>query len=196
MYDTSFLMVHKCWSVIQGNADDLKKQAEVMEQIDSAILSFYHKHFDLTDSELEMMMEEETWIQGSEAGAYKLSCEVISSEKQYKVAACLRSKGFNKIPKGLIMDENKEEVKTEETQPAEQEQKVEETKPVEEAGAEEVEAVKEQVEEQIAETKDEVETVTKAEADKRVSGMQSTMQSKINALIKEHEEKVAEFHKC
>lgn len=149
MYETSFLMVHKCWSVIQGNADDLKKQAEVMEQIDSAILSFYHKHFDLTDSELEVMMEEETWIQGSEAGAYKLSCEVISSEKQYKVAACLRNKGFNKIPKGLIMEDNKEEVKTDETKP------VEETKQEEQTIAEfaekvidaEVEAVKEQVEE-------------------------------------------------
>lgn len=35
--------------------------------------------------------------------------------------------------------------------------------------------------------------VTKAEADKRVSGMQSTMQSKINALVKDYEAKIADF---
>lgn len=35
--------------------------------------------------------------------------------------------------------------------------------------------------------------VTKAEADKRVSGMQSTMQSKINALVKDYEAKIVDF---
>lgn len=62
MYESSFMMVHKCWTIMQGNSDDLKKQAETMDKIDNAILSFYHNHFDLTDAELELMMEEETWI--------------------------------------------------------------------------------------------------------------------------------------
>ena len=57
MYESSFLMIHNCWSVVQGNADALRKEAEMMDKIDSAIRTFYHKHFDLTDKELEKAME-------------------------------------------------------------------------------------------------------------------------------------------
>lgn len=35
MYSNSFLMVHRCWSVVQGNSQDLRKEAETMEKIDS-----------------------------------------------------------------------------------------------------------------------------------------------------------------
>ena len=191
MYESSFMMIHKAWTVMQGNADDMKKQADVMDKIDAAIRSFHKSKFDLTDSQLESVMQEETWIQGKEANAYMLDCEVIPSEMQFKVAACLKNKGFVKIPKGLIM-ENKEEIKNETVEV------VEETKTVENEASEHAESVEQKTEEtekivDAIEPETKAEVVTKAEADKRVSGMQSTMQNKINTLTKEYEAKISEF---
>lgn len=53
MFESSFLMCHRCWSMTIGNSEDLKKEADTMDKIDAAIRSFYHRHFDLTDEELE-----------------------------------------------------------------------------------------------------------------------------------------------
>ena len=101
MYESSFMMIHNCWSVVQGNADALRKEAEMMDKIDSAIRTFYHKHFDLTDAELEKAMDAETWISGEEVSDYKLNCEVVKVERQYKIAACLTKMNFNKVPQVL-----------------------------------------------------------------------------------------------
>ena len=179
MYESSFMMIHNCWSVVQGNADALRKEAEMMDKIDSAIRTFYHKHFDLTDAELEKAMDAETWISGEEVSDYKLNCEVVKVERQYKIAACLTKMNFNKVPQVLrnsIMENEKIESAASELV---NEKPIAETPvaPVEEPtlDVEEVKAVEEQIDAQIEnDTKVEPvveETVTKAEADKRVSGM-------------------------
>ena len=49
MYESSFVMLHNCWSVVQGNSDQLRKEADVMDKINQAIKSFYHGHFNLSD---------------------------------------------------------------------------------------------------------------------------------------------------
>ena len=224
MYESSFMMLHNCWSVVQGNADALRKEAEMMDKIDSAIRTFYHKHFDLTDNELEKAMDAETWISGEEVGEWKLDCEVIPSEKQYKIAACLNKMNFNKIPKALRTIMENEKIENTASEMA-NEKPVDETpvapveeKPVEEPklDEEEVKAVEEQIDEQIekdASTGEERITlvkptpealekalekcsfsvVTKAEADKRVSGMQSTMAKKMDAMKKEYDAKILDF---
>ena len=204
MYESSFLMIHNCWSVVQGNADALRKEAEMMDKIDSAIRTFYHKHFDLTDKELEKAMDAETWISGEEVGDFKLNCEVIPSEKQYKIAACLNKMNFNKVPKALRTIMENENIENTASELA-NEKPVDETpvapveeKPVEEPklDVEEVKAVEEQIDEQIENDVAQPvveETVTKAEADKRVSGMQSTMAKKMDAMKKEYDAKILEF---
>ena len=208
MYESSFLMIHNCWSVVQGNADALRKEAEMMDKIDSAIRTFYHKHFDLTDKELEKAMDAETWISGEEVSEWKLNCEVIPSEKQYKIAACLNKMNFNKVPKALRTIMENEKIENTASELA-NEKPVDETpvtpveeKPVEEPklDEEEVKAVEEQIDEQIEnETTEPVaepvveETVPKAEVEKRVSGMQSTMAKKMDAMKKEYDAKILDF---
>lgn len=208
MYESSFLMIHNCWSVVQGNADALRKEAEMMDKIDSAIRTFYHKHFDLTDKELEKAMDAETWISGEEVSEWKLNCEVIPSEKQYKIAACLNKMNFNKVPKALRTIMENEKIENTASELA-NEKPVDETpvapveeKPVEEPklDEEEVKAVEEQIDEQIEKDATEPvaeavveETVTKAEVEKRVSGMQSTMAKKMDAMKKEYDAKILDF---
>ena len=37
MFDSSMMMIHKAWTVAMGNSDDLRKQADDLEKIDSSV---------------------------------------------------------------------------------------------------------------------------------------------------------------
>lgn len=197
MYESSFLMIHYCWTIVQGNSEELRKEADVMDKLNKAIIHFYHKKFGLTDEQLQDYMKAETWICGNEISRYKFNAELLSEEHQYKIAASIKNKKFNNIPKDLIMEDNKEkeeeqktaeveETKPEEVKEAPGEKKEEPKAPEETKPEEEPEAPEEKKEE-------EPEMIAKAECEKRVSGMQSTMAKQIDALKKEYNAKIEDF---
>ena len=222
MDNTSFIMIHNCWTYAQGDSNELRKQADVMDTMNDVMMTFYKSKFGLSEEELKSMMDAETWFSGSEAKNFKLDCEVVESETEYKIAASI-GKRFKNIPKRILDMRNKaeetlkEEIIEEVTEKKEEqklspdeEKKVEEVveeitkdettdQPEEEVKEEEVkeptldelkeeneslkvriaelEAAlaecqkKSEVVEEEKEEKEEEETISKAECEKRVSGM-------------------------
>ena len=180
----SFLMLHLPWTMTMGNAIDLRKEAEVLDQYRDALIAIYRTKFDMWDDEINKMLAAETWILGDSASFFGLKAEVIPTEEPFRIAASLKMPKFKHIPKAfkeIIMEKEEEmkkvddEVKNEEVV----EDNVEDTKP-------------EVVEETKAEEPKE-EMVAKAEVDKRVSGMQSAMAKQMDAMKKDYEAKIADF---
>ena len=98
----AFLMIHNPWSCVQGNASDLRKEADTLDKFKMALVSIYRSKFDLPTEEIERMMDDETWILGEQAETYCLRCEVIPTKEPLKVAACIDpSKRLNGIPNKL-----------------------------------------------------------------------------------------------
>lgn len=188
--ESSLIMIHNCWSIVQGDANTLRKEADSMDVMNDAIISFYRSKFDLTPETLKNLMDQETWFSGKEAEAFKFNCEVIADEAGYKIAAKLKDidlSKFKHLPKALkeIIMEKEEELKQ-----ANDEVKEE----VVEEKAEETQVEEPVVEEPKAEAKEVVEeTVPKAEVDKRVSGMQSAMAKQMDAMKKDYEAKIEDF---
>lgn len=175
--ENAFFMMHLPWTMTCGNANDLAKEIQTLDQCKKALIATYKSVFpDKDEAYIEQLMVDETWILGSQAETFGLKCEVIPSAKEYKIAASIKDR-FNKIPKGLIMEN---EIKEEETK----------TEVVAEVKEEQTAEVKDEVKEQ---PKAEVEMVTKAEADSRVSGMQSAMAKQIDSLKKDYDAKISEF---
>jgi len=224
---SSYLMIHKVFGTVCGNADDLRKEADTMEKLTKSLLSFYHRKFDLTDEQLEKYLAAETWISGAEIADFKLNAVVDEDIQQVKYAAKLIDKmkkifTNKEIMRTFDIMEKPEEIKTE----AVEETKTVETPVVEEKPAEEI---KEEVKEAVEEIKEEKEeqkieelvkrlqeenaclkqqldecqkkmaecTECKPEEDveKRVSGMQSKMQNKINDLTKDFKNKLEQSEK-
>ena len=190
----AFLMVHNPWTMTMGNAIDLRKEAEVLDQYRDALLAIYRTKFDAGDETIKAMLDSETWIIGDAASFFNLKAEVIPTAEPLRIAASVKMPKFMHTPKALkeiIMEKEQElkqandEVKNEEVV----EEKAEETK-VEEPVVEEPKA--EVVEETKAEEPKE-EMVAKAEVDKRVSGMQSAMAKQMDAMKKDYEAKIADF---
>lgn len=198
----AFLMLHLPWTMTMGNAIDLRKEAEVLDQYRDALIAIYRKKFDMWDDGIEKLLAAETWILGDSASLFGLKAEVIPTEEPFRIAASLKMPKFKNLPKALkeIIMEKEEEIKKVDDEVKNEEvveDKVEDTKQevVEETQTEVVEETKAEelvVEEAKAEEPKE-EMVAKAEVDKRVSGMQSAMAKQMDAMKKDYEAKIADF---
>ena len=197
--ESSLIMIHNCWSIVQGDANTLRKEADSMDVMNDAIISFYRSKFDLSPEKLKSLMDQETWFSGKEAEAFNFNCEVIADEVGYKIAAKLKDidlSKFKNLPKAFkeIIMEKEEEIKKVDDE-VKNEEVVEDTKPevVEDTQAEVVEDTQAEVVEETKAEEPKEEMVAKAEADKRVSGMQSAMAKQMDAMKKDYEAKIADF---
>ena len=185
----AFLMIHNPWTVTMGNAIDLRKEAEVLDQYRDALLAIYRTKFETSDDVIKQALDAETWIIGESAPMFMLKAEVIPTQEPLRAAAFAKQMPkFVNTPKALkeIIMEKEEELKNDVAQNEQVEEKAEEVKteePKEETQVEETPTAEEPSEEMIA----------KAEADKRVSGMQSAMAKQMDALKKDYEAKIADF---
>lgn len=214
--ENCFCLVHNPWTMVQGNANDLKKEIETLDKCKEAMLGFYRKHAKVGDEELARYLDDETWFTGSEL-ANVFDVEVLPNDKSLDIAAKFDLTKYKKLPKGLIMkDEEKieEETETIEKKVEPEQETVVETETVEEPDQEDVEEMRKTIEilkeenaalkSQLSECekrlsecgkpKDGEEApVTKAQVDQRISGIQSAMQKQINDFKNQLEAKEKEL---
>lgn len=94
----AFLMIHNPWTVTQGNAEDLRKDADTLDKMRDSILSFYQSKSTKSADELKELMDAETWI--SREMANDFGFEVYDYEGELRVAASLTRRAFAKAPDG------------------------------------------------------------------------------------------------
>lgn len=81
MNEASMLMIHNAWTCVQGNAAQLRKQADDLEKITQLSIEAYKAHSTLTEEEVTALMDAETWILPSEALEYGFATAVEKAEK-------------------------------------------------------------------------------------------------------------------
>ena len=98
------LMIHNPWTYAVGNANELRKQADDLDQITkSSVQTYLAKAGDKLDEQtLKQLMDDETWLTAQEAVDYGLADEVMEPNK----AAASISKRFveryRHVPEQLI----------------------------------------------------------------------------------------------
>ena len=206
----AFMMIHLPYTCVEGNYEQIRKEADTLELFTKSLVSVYRSKFNLTDEEIIALLQAETWILGDDAETYGLKCTINKVDGELKVAASCKY-GYKNIPRGLKKMEEKTIEEIEKTgdekmkeevikeEPVEQvEKKIEEVEePIEEPKKEEDEVLEKlsecekKIEELTKENEElkcklaemetpEEEKVTKKECEKRVSGMQASMQKQIN----------------
>lgn len=66
---SSIWMIHEPWMVAQGNAEDMRKAADVLEKHGETLASIYESETGLSAEEVRAKMKSETWFRGDEAVA-------------------------------------------------------------------------------------------------------------------------------
>jgi len=154
--ESAFFMIHNPWTMAGGEAEDLRKQADVLDKIKETILSIYEKNSNLSRERLTALMNEETWLTGAEALEYGFATRLTEGLAVAAKATTDLVKNFKNLPNNLEMaeelkvEETTEEVTVEANLEDATEETLEETQEVtNEATEEEVEEVIEEKEEGI-----------------------------------------------
>lgn len=103
MPSNSMMMVHNPLTLVWGNAQEMRKQADVLDKISESMkLSYLERAGEKLDKEtLDNLMDNETWLSAHEAVSYGLADEVIASNQ---VAASVSDELFAKyhnVPSAL-----------------------------------------------------------------------------------------------
>ena len=94
-------MIHNAWGGAMGEADDVRKTADVLDKISGEIADIYRKKTNLPYNKVKEMMDEETWLNAEEA--YQLGF-IDSISDAIKVAAKYDISKFKNITKEEIQN--------------------------------------------------------------------------------------------
>ncbi|MGG3808563.1 head maturation protease, ClpP-related [Geobacillus thermodenitrificans] len=77
MPKNTMMMIHRAWTFAYGNATELRKIANDLEKIDTAVTESYTSRFVGERSELERLLDEETWLTATECKTLGFCDEVV-----------------------------------------------------------------------------------------------------------------------
>lgn len=81
IYDNSMLMIHKPTSLVMGDAVDLRKEADILDNIQENVLVPSYGRTALSGKQLRDMIDDETWINAKDAKKFNFVDNIISTKK-------------------------------------------------------------------------------------------------------------------
>lgn len=103
----AYLMIHDPWTITIGNAEQLRKDAGLLDKFAQTILGVYTAKSSKKPADIESMMHEETWLTADEALDLGLVDQVVDTSDvkaefdlsvYAHVPAALAGSGSNEVP--------------------------------------------------------------------------------------------------
>lgn len=79
--ESAVWMIHKGWSMAQGNADEFRKQADLLDKHDDALVAIYADRTGKEPGAILQALADETWLTGAEAVEWGLADETGGDTK-------------------------------------------------------------------------------------------------------------------
>lgn len=115
MPSNTMLFIHEPWMYTAGNADDLRKDADMLDKNKDAIVNSYLRHLKGTSDSISEMMKEETWMTAQEAAIHFNNVTILHQEAEVTASIDLHNLGTKaKLPKQACAFLEKEEPKDKE----------------------------------------------------------------------------------
>ncbi len=67
MAPTAFMMIHQPWALTSGNADALRREADVLDEIAEGLVTAYQIKTNLSKNKIRQMLADETWMSAQTA---------------------------------------------------------------------------------------------------------------------------------
>lgn len=65
-FENSTIMIHKAWTFLGGNEDELLKEAKILGSIDNILINEYNKYMSASKDEIKDILAKEGWFIGKE----------------------------------------------------------------------------------------------------------------------------------
>lgn len=99
MPENALMMIHNPWGGAMGDADEMRKTADVLDKMKTALISAYASKTGLGDEEISAMMDAETWMTGAEAAELGFADQTSA---EVKIAASFDTTKLNNFNNPLI----------------------------------------------------------------------------------------------
>jgi ATP-dependent Clp protease protease subunit len=63
----AIIMVHQAWTITGGNADDLRKEADILDKLDANLIELFAARTGKASDVIEPMIRNETWLSAADA---------------------------------------------------------------------------------------------------------------------------------
>lgn len=80
MPKSSLLLIHNAWTHVSGDFNELRKQADDLEKITMPSLEVYKSVSNLSEEEIQQMMNKQEWITAEEALSYGFATKISEEE--------------------------------------------------------------------------------------------------------------------
>jgi ATP-dependent protease ClpP protease subunit len=103
----AWLMIHNAWGGTQGEPDDLRRWADVLEKMSADAAQIYATRTGLSVDKVSEMMDAETWLTAEEAKAMGFATEVIPAKAKavakalVQGATATRGGAYHNVPELL-----------------------------------------------------------------------------------------------
>ena len=104
MSEGSYIMIHKPWSYVSGNAEDMRKEGEILDKLEAGILDIYEARTGKDRKQLESWISDETWFSAQEAVDSGFADIMVPAKKKEKSARSNLLNLYKKTPKNLFED--------------------------------------------------------------------------------------------
>lgn len=78
----SFFMIHDPWTIMLGSAEDLRKEADLLEQIEDVLTGIYAGKCGKEKNQIRSWMHQETWFSGEQAVEEGFADELVQDDGQ------------------------------------------------------------------------------------------------------------------
>lgn len=92
--ENAWMVIHNPWGGVSGEAEDLRKHADLLDRMKATIVEAYMRHAKVSREEIVRMMDDETWMSGAEAVQFGFATATATA---IQAAASVRE-GFAKMP--------------------------------------------------------------------------------------------------
>ena len=100
MAEHSYLMIHNPFGWIEGGSSELRHQADVLDSMREEMVSIYCAKSGKSRDFIGALMDEETWLTGTQALAYGL-CDRLIPDSNAKLAAHFDLSRFRNTPRSI-----------------------------------------------------------------------------------------------
>ncbi|WEV36221.1 head maturation protease, ClpP-related [Lactobacillus sp. ESL0677] len=101
MSPTALMMIHRSWTVAEGNTNDLNHRSQVSAKVDESIAAAYQNKTGKSQDEILQMMDEETWMTAEDAVKQGFADEVMEVQRVPQISDSLSTlpskNGINKF---------------------------------------------------------------------------------------------------
>lgn len=92
----AMFMIHKAWTGMWGNADDLRKEADLLDKIDGTLAETYASKTGKSVDQISAWMADETWFTAAEMLEHGFATSIAETEAK---ASAWNLSAYDKAPK-------------------------------------------------------------------------------------------------